>query len=219
MNNRLYHGKGHQSETGKIIGYGAFISPTYVEKFYREWLEMIRNHLVDMESLVRESRAEAGMTGSPNHKVAYELHRRNLITFFGNDPQRIKGYHSCYSCLMETPQHPLACGHMLCRPCVQMLGHVTDKNTVTVDSCPFESKAWKKISPCSIRFKPEFAGIRILSLDGYAIFLSSLVELMLMNPRGGMRGIVELESLRAIERVLGRGLPIQAFFDLIVGTR
>lgn len=37
--------------------------------------------------------------------------------------------------------------------------------------------------------------------------------------RGGMRGIVELESLRAIEKILGKGLPIQAFFDLIVGTR
>lgn len=37
--------------------------------------------------------------------------------------------------------------------------------------------------------------------------------------RGGIRGIVELESLRAIQQVLGPGLPIQNFFDLIVGTR
>lgn len=36
---------------------------------------------------------------------------------------------------------------------------------------------------------------------------------------GGVRGIVELEALRAIERALGNDLPIQAFFDLIVGTR
>ncbi|KAL8762431.1 MAG: hypothetical protein Q9184_001559 [Pyrenodesmia sp. 2 TL-2023] len=35
---------------------------------------------------------------------------------------------------------------------------------------------------------------------------------------GGMRGILELEVLRAIELALGGKIPIQAFFDLIVGT-
>ena len=34
-----------------------------------------------------------------------------------------------------------------------------------------------------------------------------------------MRGILELEVLRAIELALGDKIPIQAFFDLIVGTR
>lgn len=33
-----------------------------------------------------------------------------------------------------------------------------------------------------------------------------------------MRGIVELQVLKAIERVLGSKLPIQFFFDLIVGN-
>lgn len=37
--------------------------------------------------------------------------------------------------------------------------------------------------------------------------------------RGGIRGIVELEVLSAIERYLGGKIPIQDFFDLIVGTR
>jgi patatin-like phospholipase/acyl hydrolase len=36
--------------------------------------------------------------------------------------------------------------------------------------------------------------------------------------RGGVRGIAQLEMLRAIEVQLGGDLPIQAFFDLIVGT-
>lgn len=34
-----------------------------------------------------------------------------------------------------------------------------------------------------------------------------------------MRGIVELEVLRALQRQLGDNIPINAFFDLIVGTR
>jgi hypothetical protein len=36
---------------------------------------------------------------------------------------------------------------------------------------------------------------------------------------GGVRGIIELEVLKALEAELGGKLPIQAFFDLIVGTR
>lgn len=39
------------------------------------------------------------------------------------------------------------------------------------------------------------------------------------NVRGGIRGIVELEVLCEIERYLGDKIPIQSFFDLIVGTR
>jgi hypothetical protein len=37
--------------------------------------------------------------------------------------------------------------------------------------------------------------------------------------RGGIRGIVELEVLQAIQRYLGGRIPIRCFFDLIVGTR
>lgn len=37
--------------------------------------------------------------------------------------------------------------------------------------------------------------------------------------RGGMRGIAELEVLKAIQEHLPRGIPIHMFFDLIVGTR
>lgn len=40
-----------------------------------------------------------------------------------------------------------------------------------------------------------------------------------MRCRGGIRGIVELEVLQGIEKALGGKLPIQCFFDLVVGTR
>lgn len=36
---------------------------------------------------------------------------------------------------------------------------------------------------------------------------------------GGIRGIVELEVLKAIEENLPLRIPIRNFFDLIVGTR
>ena len=37
--------------------------------------------------------------------------------------------------------------------------------------------------------------------------------------RGGMRGIVILEVLRHVQEELGGRIPIQDFFDLVVGTR
>lgn len=38
------------------------------------------------------------------------------------------------------------------------------------------------------------------------------------NNRGGVRGIVQLQVLRELEKILGPDLPIQLFFDLIVGS-
>jgi hypothetical protein len=47
----------------------------------------------------------------------------------------------------------------------------------------------------------------------------SLLYMRLQVQSGGIRGIVELEVLRAVEQALGGKIPIQAFFDLMVGTR
>lgn len=38
-------------------------------------------------------------------------------------------------------------------------------------------------------------------------------------PSGGIRGVVELEVLRALGSALPHDIPIRAFFDLMVGTR
>ncbi|KAH0360595.1 FabD/lysophospholipase-like protein, partial [Aureobasidium melanogenum] len=55
--------------------------------------------------------------------------------------------------------------------------------------------------PWEVTYLSDDVGVRVLSLDG-----------------GGMRGIMELEVLRAIEKSLGGNIRIQSFFDLIVGT-
>ncbi|KAE9377253.1 hypothetical protein N431DRAFT_542623 [Stipitochalara longipes BDJ] len=98
-------------------------------------------------------------------------------------PITSRGSSTCYCCLMKVPEHPLPCGHVLCTDCVKSYGKKLEHSSVM------------------IRFKPDFAGVRVLSLDG-----------------GGIRGIIELEVLRAIERAMGGRIPVQRFFDLIVGT-
>lgn len=46
---------------------------------------------------------------------------------------------------------------------------------------------------------------------------------MLTDYSGGIRGIIELEVLRHIEKYINKnssvGIDIQRFFDLVVGTR
>ncbi len=54
---------------------------------------------------------------------------------------------------------------------------------------------------------------------GKASYVLHLPCVLLTSFRGGIRGIVELEFLRLIEQAMGKNLPIQCFFDLIVGTR
>ena len=47
--------------------------------------------------------------------------------------------------------------------------------------------------------------------------LCSRGHVSLPQNRGGVRGIVELAILKAIEGEIG--IPLQRFFDLVVGTR
>lgn len=42
---------------------------------------------------------------------------------------------------------------------------------------------------------------------------------MLTIDSGGVRGIIQLRILEAIQKELGKDLEIQWFFDLVVGTR
>ncbi|KAL8754211.1 MAG: hypothetical protein Q9199_004499 [Rusavskia elegans] len=83
-----------------------------------------------------------------------------------------------------------------------MLNPENEAELIEVSKCPICLPEERRPYPATmIQFKPKLAGVRVLCLDG-----------------GGMRGIVELEVLKAIERQLPAGIPIRNFFDLIVGT-
>ncbi|KAI9701837.1 MAG: hypothetical protein M1836_001181 [Candelina mexicana] len=87
------------------------------------------------------------------------------------------------------------------RNAVLAYGKSRGKTMVELSSCPLHVDEGEWSPPCLVAFKPPSAGVRILTLDG-----------------GGIRGVAELEILRLIEQALGGRIPIQAFFDLIVGT-
>ena len=72
---------------------------------------------------------------------------------------------------------------------------------VEVEHCPLHPSETQWTQPAILHINPTGAGPRVLSLD-----------------EGGVFAAVPLEVLRAIEEHLGGELPIQAFFDLMIGT-
>ena len=97
----------------------------------------------------------------------------------------------------------LSCGHAICEACAFHVGtrYVRgDYRLIYFKKCGLHSSD-KCLQPEeSLQVKPILAGVRILSLDG-----------------GGVRGIIELQILKALQQRLGE-IPVQRFFDLIGGT-
>lgn len=91
---------------------------------------------------------------------------------------------------------------------------------VDIQKCPLDIRPARAYQPWRIHFKPESAGVRVLTLDGHVFTVSDDENMHQLTMRsGGIRGIVELETLKGIENALGGKLRIQNLIDLIVGTR
>lgn len=104
---------------------------------------------------------------------------------------------TCFVCLCRPPEHMLPCKHALCDTCVMIFGKPSSLGEYHVDlaQCPICDQRFK----VTIRQLPPTKHPVILSLDG-----------------GGVRGLVQLGLLRALEKRVG--LPIAALPDLCIGT-
>ena len=187
--------KDHQDEQG-IIAAGNHIA-AFDRCFTKKWKEQLR---AAIEGLERDFAYEVEQAPTESHeRVALDLHLENINHFYDSvGPAFI--HETCLCCVMNAPQHVLPCGHLLCDRCVQGYGK-RRKWSVRMDYCPLHRQDSQWNSPATIQYKPAGAGVRILSLDG-----------------GGIRSVVQLEILRAIENDLGGDMPVQKFFDLMVGT-
>ncbi|KAI0421978.1 hypothetical protein F5X98DRAFT_360733 [Xylaria grammica] len=194
--------KGHQNKQGKIIGHGEYQSSFNITTFQPEWEHLIRASLTQVQAaslrLAREFPERSEL------EIAALLHQEHLNELYSNNlgsALNFISYSSCLCCLRELPECALPCGHVLCLPCVEIYGYRTSKTTIEINRCPIHVRDVIASPPWVIVTKPRFAGARTLCLDG-----------------GGIRGIIQLHVLRELERILGPDLPIQLFFDLIVGT-
>lgn len=114
--------------------------------------------------------------------------QKYFVNFFNNK--------TCFHCLFRCPNIILPCQHSFCYECATYISKNSD--SVEVNDCPLcGSCNWNYHIP----LHPPESGLRILTLDG-----------------GGVRGIIELEVLRCLQTTIGVDIPIQSYFDLIVGT-
>ncbi|KAK8157183.1 hypothetical protein IWX90DRAFT_391173 [Phyllosticta citrichinensis] len=203
VNARSGHSKGHQTRDGKVLAAGDYVSQFTFYAYHHQFKAQVYFVLKELwEALDAEKKR-----GNEEKQAAAYIHQTHtLANFYRRCAQQDTGcsfisHTACFCCLFEMPEHPLPCGHILCTSCVKTYGMASGKNEVTIQACPLCGNHSHPPWSYKIALKPKTAGVRVLSLDG-----------------GGVRGIIELEVLRQIELALGGKLPIQSFFDLIVGT-
>ncbi|KAF1991096.1 hypothetical protein K402DRAFT_436349 [Aulographum hederae CBS 113979] len=187
------HGKDHQSKNGEIIAAGSFESSFRYARYLQEFRDSVYSRLWHLQEELQEKLLDGGRDAS---QIAATIHRDKVVQSFyrqvsngASVPDEFDSHTVCLCCLFEAPEHPLPCGHVLSMEPTRSIWY----------NCPLEGNNVRHT--WTIRLKPKSAGVRILTLDG-----------------GGMRGIVELETLRALEQAMNVQIPIQSFFDLIVGT-
>ena len=204
VNVRSGHGaKGHQSRSGKLLAAGEYYSTFSFDGYQQTFRSNTYEKLMVLRKLVK-GRGETGEIAED--QAAAEIHREFVLPYFfqhaaGESGETFTSHTVCLCCLFEPPEHALPCGHIICTPCLKTYGKLQLRTFIEISECPLEKKArhWRR--PWQVYLKPPSCGIRVLTLDG-----------------GGIRGIVELEILRQLEKELGGGLHIQSLFDLVVGT-
>lgn len=162
------------------------------------WLQEIHRRFRERFLLVFSSRSESpSRDPQPLRDLRQSVHREHRSVW-----NRLQSNKTCLSCCQAVPDHVLPCGHSYCPRCVQELGKPSRsfESAFDIMACILCGDTAHS-SPHKIQLKPKCAGARILTLDG-----------------GGIRGIVELALLRALEKEIGLGVSISEMFDLVVGT-
>ncbi|RYP21730.1 hypothetical protein DL765_002086 [Monosporascus sp. GIB2] len=191
------HGqKGHQGANGNSLGKGPFELGFDSGEFLRAWNQKFKNQLQSLRSLfLKKEKCSA-------EAIAAEIHRKQMSTFLSNvRTADFASHRICLCCLRHSmPEYPMPCGQVLCTACMRTFrGKGSDEDlSKNLTRCPFHSD---KGCCLEIDEKPLHAGVRMLCLDG-----------------GGIRGVIQLAILRAIEKEFEGSLRIQWFFDLVVGT-
>jgi hypothetical protein len=167
VNSAASHRKGHQNAKGRIFGSGPYMSDFTYENFYETWLETLRKDVEQAQQALMDCRHQADQDPT-NEKRVLRLHSSEMAKFYGEfGPARdLRSHTACFSCLMEMPKHVLPCSHVLCTSCIKGYGKREDGFDYVMSSCPLHADQHPWSSPFVVKFKPDFAGVRLLSLDG-----------------------------------------------------
>lgn len=163
----IHNPKGHQNAKGRIIAVGGYESEGFsTEDFGALWISFIQDHLSEfqkeLKALIDRPHQES------EQDMMWKLHKRHMAGFYAGAAPSYISHSTCFSCLMAVPEHVLPCGHVLCSRCIKNHGKQrSSKVVLEVSSCPLHEAETQWQSPWVIRFKPDFAGVRLLCLDGY----------------------------------------------------
>ncbi|CEI60194.1 hypothetical protein FVEN_g6376 [Fusarium venenatum] len=198
QNVRNSHTKGHQASNGKIFARGPYETTFIVEEFFPDWINQIDKHIKDLNERLCRFDQEDNVIPRVLIDVMAQFYR---VARIDGSVSNFKSNLTCLCCVRKVPENVLPCGHILCKACVQTHGNSVGQGLYHMHCCPLHPKETIWPQPARIRFKPDEAGVRILCLDG-----------------GGVRAIDEIVILQEIQKVLGHQIPVQNFFDLIVGS-
>lgn len=162
--------KGHQNDKGKIIGTGRYESNFSPDAYSKDWIQLLKSQLISHEKELREKRSRSLRRKASEIEDALQLHQRHMDQFWSElrSASSFQSHATCFCCLMEIPQHPLPCGHVLCTGCVKAYGMPRKgcTSSILMENCPLHKQETEDKRPWTIRFKPDFAGVRLLALDG-----------------------------------------------------
>lgn len=170
------HSKGHQLDDGKVFAVGDFWS-VYMKNEKKEKENFVGTISSELDRLLNKFSTGQGISA-----VAL-YHRNNVLNkYFGywnwqgkpkdqsEDRGPLTAHTTCFSCLSGTPMHALHCGHILCDQCVENYSEPLCQSTTLwreIKICPLCSNIdapWEV--PWKYKTRPQYAGLRILSLDG-----------------------------------------------------
>lgn len=136
----------------------------------------------------------AMLSTSPSAQIRRAVLRREVAVW-----ATVKSGRICLFCLRRPPEHVLPCGHSMCDTCVCIFGTRARgaEYHFNLSSCP----ACLETFSLTIRLLPPTKRPTILVLDG-----------------GGIRGVVTLGFLKALEDRIGGSRGLREAFDLTVGT-
>ena len=172
VNVREAHSKGHQNEKGKIINAGDYVSRFSFEGYREKWLMSVLQMIKPLQDrLARRLLPQSKIKEKDEVTVQHGGILQGFYQILG-DATNFISHSTCFCCLREMPEHPLPCGHVLCTPCAQASWippegkeRVQEKHLLKMNHCPLHL-SYKFTSPWMLKFKPDLAGVRILSLDG-----------------------------------------------------
>jgi hypothetical protein len=165
-NSSLRHMKGHQNDKGRIIAAGPYQSDFIYEDYCDTWVKNLEDCIAALQNELQLERDHTNVE-KPDDVLVLRKHGALMAKFYTETKANVFTSHSiCVSCFTEISMHALPCGHVLCTPCVKGYGRTVNNLDFNFNCCPLhpEQTQWRR--PSIIRFKPDFAGVRLLSLDG-----------------------------------------------------